>query len=327
MKKLFVLLLALTVLAGAVFAQATVNGYVRSMATYNSETESFNLYNRLRLALGWTSEDKNVTFGARVQASDWTGASNAMAVADYAYGKIKLADGMFVISGGRLWNFDYDISSTGSDYAATGNVANGGGYATFDGVDGMLFQVMPVEGLNIGLLLTPDSANVGYQEFGLGAKYAIADIGEIVFSMKGAAALEDSALSASFAFTGVENLYAAVGYKGLATSGVYGLFQYTMDALFIELAPEMNFDTDVFYIEALVKYTMDKVAIAGLFGYDKDMLAGNFAYTTGVLAGLTDEMWFGAEVYFTFGKGQLVATAEYGDATGFSLDFVTKVSF
>ena len=89
-----------------------------------------------------------------------------------------------------------------------------------------------------------------------------------------------------------------------------------MDALYVEVAPEMNFDTDLFYIEALVKYTMDNVAVAGLFGYDKDGLMG-----------LGDEIWFGGEVYYTVGKGQLVLLAQYGDITGFSVSPVVKVSF
>ena len=37
MKKFIVLLLALTMLAGAVFAQASFKGYVRSWATYDTE--------------------------------------------------------------------------------------------------------------------------------------------------------------------------------------------------------------------------------------------------------------------------------------------------
>lgn len=322
MKKLFVLLLALTVLAGAVFGQATLKGYVRSWATYDTEAETFTLANRLRLIPSWTSEDGNVKFEARLQVGNWMTPSatevfdyNDLSIADYAYGKIKLADGMFVVSGGRLWNWDYDISSTGSDYAAIGNVANGGGYTVFDGVDGMLFQVLPVEGLNIGLLLTPGKPDVGYQEFGLGAKYTIADIGDIVFSMKGAAALEDSALSASFAYTGMEGLFAAVGYKGLATSGIYALVNYTMDALFVEVAPEYNFDNETFYLEAMAKYTMGDAAIAALVGLDND------------LTQLDDTFWFGGEVYYTMGKGQLVLLAYYGETTGFSISPIVKVSF
>lgn len=307
MKKLFVLLLALTVLAGAVFAQATVNGYIRTIGTIKEDGTFSDAY-RLRLNLSWKSEDGNVSFAARIQNDVLVGFS----APNYAYGTIKLADGKVAISGGKLWNFDYDLSSTGSDYAATGNVANGGWYL---GTTGMLFQFMPVEALSIGLLADPDGADLGIGQFGLNAKYAIEGVGDILLASKFADPFDTSFLSATFKFTGVEGLVAAVGYKGLATNGVFGFFSYEKDALYVEVAPEMNFDTDLTYVEALVKYTMDKVAIAGLFGYD----------SLGTTLG--DEIWFGGELYYTVGKGQLVVCAQYGDVTGFALPLVVKVSF
>jgi len=330
MKKLFVLLLALTMVVGAVSAQATVNGYVRSMATYDAEAETFTLANRLRLTLGWTSEDGNVNFGARLQAADWTGADANVPVADYAYGKIKLADGKVVVQGGKLWDFSYDISSTGSDYAATGNVANGGGYGVFAANNGMLLQVLPVEGLNVGIFLFPDEAD-DFTQFGLGAKYTIADIGDVVFSMKGAAEAADSDLSGSFAFTGVEGLFAAVGYKGLTAHGIYALVNYTMDALFLEVAPEYNVTNETFYIEAMAKYTAGDFAIAGLFGYDSKpaaAVAGKAkANLGGPTTGVGNEIWVGGELYYTVGKGQMVLVAKYGDASGFAVSPVVRVNF
>lgn len=327
MKKLFVLLLALTMVVGAVSAQATVNGYVRSMATYDTEAETFTLANRLRLTLGWTSEDGNVAFGARIQNGDWTVPANTLGVADYAYGKIKLADGKVVVQGGKLWDFSYDISSTGSDYAATGNVANGGGYGVFAANNGMLLQVLPVEGLNVGLFLFPDATDAGWQEFGLGAKYTIADIGDVVFHMMGAQDIADSALSASFAYTGMEGLFAAVGYKGLTAHAIYALVNYTMDALFLEVAPEYNVTNETFYIEAMAKYTVGNFAIAGLFGYDSKPAAAPADALLGGSATTSNGYWVGAELYYTVGKGQMVLVAKYGEESGFAVSPVVRVNF
>lgn len=322
MKKLVVLLLALTMVVGAVSAQATVNGYVRSWGTYEANSGDFTLANRLRLTLGFTSADGNVTFGTRLQVGNWMapGATevydyNDLQIADYAYGQIKLAEGKVVVSGGRLWNFDYDISSSGSDYAATGNVVNGA-YTYFyaAGADGMLFQVLPVEGLNIGLLVRPEAGDSGLEEFGLGAKYTIADIGDVIVTAVGADQIEDTNLTASFAFTGVEGLFAAVGYKGLSAHGIYALVNYSKDALFAEVAPEYNVTDETFYIEGLVKYTMGDIAISGLAGYDNGTTLGN-------------EFWVGGELYYTVGKGQIVLIAQYGDVAGFSCGPVVRVNF
>jgi hypothetical protein len=317
MKKIFALLLALTMVVGAVSAQATVNGYVRSIATYDNTKDTFTLANRLRLSLGWKSEDGNVEFGARIQNSDWTSA-NTFLVANYAYGQIKLADGKVVVSGGRLWNFDYDISSTGSDYASTGNVANGAVnnfYNSTSGADGMLFQVLPIEGLNIGLLVLPDSDDLGFSEFGFGAKYSIKKIGDLVLTGVGAADIEKSSFSATFNLTAIDNLTAAVGYKGLDVASIIGLFTYTADALYLEVAPEYNVTNSQLYIEGLAKYTVGDFALAALAGYDE---------STDLLS---NTCWASVEAYYTVGKGQLVLAPSYGDATGFATSLVVKVNF
>lgn len=315
MKKLFVLLLALAVLTGAVFGQAKLNGYVRSWATWDTEAETFSVANRLRLVPSWTSEDGNVKAEARMQVGDWTDPAKIFGVAEYAYGKIKLADGMFVVSAGRLWNFDYDISSGYSDYFATGNVANGGGYTVFDGVDGMLFQALPVEGLNIGLLLTPDTTD---RNFGVGVKYDIADIGSIVLAGKAAAEFEDSNFNGSFQLTMVEGLTVSLGYKGLKTNGMYGIVYYEADALAAEVAAEMNFDDDSLYVEGYVTYTMDAIKLGASFGFDKDAI-------TDYLSG--DEYWFGGEVYYNVGKGQTIVGGQYGELSKFVVPLIVKVSF
>lgn len=336
MKKAIVLLLALAVLGGAVFAQATVTGYVRTIATYSSD--SFALTGqRLRLNLGWTSEDKNVSFAARLQSADFS----AIGVGDYAYGVIKLLDGKVVVTGGKLWNFDYDLSSGLSDYNL-GNVANGGGYGLFAAQKGMIVQAMPVEGLSIGVLAVPDAAKLDLTQFALGASYTIAGVGDIVLSNGFADPIDKSAFSASFNYTGVEGLGVAVGYKGLDTLDFYSIVNYEMDALTAQLAGEYNVDNKTMYFETSVKYVSGPWTVMGLFGYDKDGTilgsdATNTSYSlntkTGTIdpkagtAAVVNKYLVGAEIAYNLGKGQIAFNPTFDDAHGFSLPIVVKVSF
>jgi len=107
MKKAIVLLLALTVIGGAVFAQATVNGYVRAKTEYTEA--GFTYVDRLRLNLSAVTEDKNAAFYGRLQSSTNGVWDNAEDLLYYAYGAVKLAGGMVKLSGGYVNNYDYTI--------------------------------------------------------------------------------------------------------------------------------------------------------------------------------------------------------------------------
>jgi len=141
MKKAIVLLLALTVIGGAVFAQATVNGYVRAKTEYTDA--GFTYVDRLRLNFSAMTEDKNAAFYGRLQ-----GSSGATDLIYYAYGAVKLADGMVKVSGGYVNNYDYTIGSSGDDWYM-GGVSNNG--YSYEHAKMLLTQLYPVEGLNLGV--------------------------------------------------------------------------------------------------------------------------------------------------------------------------------
>jgi len=316
MKKLLVILLALCVVSGA-FAQATVNGYVRAVQTY-SDTNGIALATRARLNISYTTEEDTFKAFVRLQSSDYTAPKVAL-----GYARVNLLDGKVVVSGGRLANYDYDISSGLSDYASGGNVANDG--LILDAGDALLVQLLPVEGLNIGV---GAFAGVGtIDQLYVAAKYALADVGSFVVESRLASELADSRVSASVQFTGVEGLTASAGYKlnsdvgykmGLVgESTVYGIINYAAGDLTVEVAPEYRLEAGKLYAEGYVSYAMGDFTYTVLGAYD--------AASSGDT--ISAEYFFGAEVYYNVGKGQVMAGFYYDDVKMWSIPLVVKVSF
>jgi hypothetical protein len=316
MKKLLVILLALCVVSGA-FAQATVNGYVRAVQTY-SDADGIALDSRARLNIGYTTEEDMFMAFLRLQSDGF-----ADPVVKMAYARVNLLDGKVVVSGGRLANYDYDYSSGLSDYASGGNVANDG--LIFDGGDALLVQVLPVEGLNIGVGAFAGAAAL--DQVYVAAKYELADVGSFVVESRLAAELADSRASAAFQFTGVEGLTASAGYKlnsdvgykmGLVgESTVFGIINYATGDLTVEVAPEYRLDAGKLYAEGYVSYAMGDFTFNVLGAYD----AGDSTDT------IAAEYFFGAEAYYNVGKGQVMAGFYYDDVNTWSIPLVVKVSF
>lgn len=336
MKKLLVLLLALVVVGG-VFAQATVNGYVRTIGTISDG--NFSYADRLRLNLSWS--DDNVGFKARLQgttsaAADTTatladdtlfpadadalpdvltisGAKNDIAV-KYAYGWVNLFDGKAKITGGFLDNYDYDISSGVSEYQL-GNVANDGW--ALAGVRSMLFQFYPVAGLDLGLAVTPAAKEIGLDTFGFNVKYTIENIGAVVVESTMGEDFAASRYSASFQYTGVEGLTASVGYKHAAdeTMNIYGLVNYVAGDLTVELAPEFNIDESMTYVEGYVSYAMGDATFNVLAAYDTDNMNLDGTY------------FFGLEAIYKISKATLQANFYYDEVAEWSIPLVVKVAF
>ncbi len=304
MKKAIVLLLVLAVLGGTVFAQATVNGYVRAKADYSDAGVAF--VTRVRLNLSYTTEDKNAYAFVRLQSSDYLAPTVA-----YAFGRVKLFDGMVKIEGGKLANYDYTLGSGLSEYLL-GNVSNDG-YA-LDSVKGMLFQVLPIEGLNVGVAFFP-AGEFDTSDIDFNVKYSIADIGDVVLTSSLAADLGDSVYSASFAFTGVEGLSATVGYK--SAGSVYGIFDYSVAGIDLEVAPEFVFEGSGIYVEGYAtKKLNDMLSVNVLGAYDSE--AANLAGT----------YLFGLEaLYKISAKGLLQTGLTYADVSGLGIPLVVKVSF
>lgn len=307
MKKAILLLLALAVLGGAAFAQVTFNGYVRAIGTITEDKVAdefdFTYADRVRLNMSWTSEDKNVLFRSRWQytTAGWAAEPN------YMFGQVKLADGMLAISGGDLWNFDYDVASGISEYY-NGNVANFGAFTA----DGMLVQVMPMEGLSLGLGLDPNGNKFGVEHVNVFAKYAMADLGSLILTGNLVEEVEDSLFSATVKFTGVESLGIAAGYKMKPdANSAFGIIDFATGPVTLQVSPEYGLDTEVFYVEASVKFAAsEKLDLLAHYN-NKD-----------------EETFVAAEVLFKAAKGALLqANLVYDSDKGISVPLILKVSF
>ena len=333
MKKVLVLLVALSMMAGAVFAQATIGGYVRGIGTIDEDgITSFS--SRIRLNFSAKSEDGTAMFGMRLQGS---GLGNTISLDDntfaeddsgtdpdaftyfnldvnYFYGRLMLADSKVQIDAGRLWVTDYDICSGISDYYL-GNVENYVSSFVFFWENGLALQVLPIDGLRAGVVFIPNES-IGLEDFGAGAMYSIEGIGDAIVTARFAEEFKDSELNASFSYTGVENLSASVGYKGLVNHTLYGIVNYGMDALTVNVAPMYDFTAETFYGEASIQYVLsDAFDVIGLFAYDQSSAILDAKY----MAGFEGRVKTGGSYFW-------IAPYYLGDV-GFKLDLGVRVNF
>ncbi|MEI6874107.1 MAG: hypothetical protein WCL50_03145 [Spirochaetota bacterium] len=311
MKKILVVLLSLVVVTG-MFAQATVNGYVRSTTTIDKDG-NMAYAGRLRLNLNFTSEDKNFSMFTRLQDSTSFGAAPGIS---YANGTAKLFDGMVIVNAGKLSNYDYNFGCGVSEYKL-GAISNDG-YA-MDGTLGTVVEVLPMAGLNVGLAIIPKTPNtLSAEDFGVSVKYALEGLGTVVVESTLANDVSKSRISASFKYTGVENLDVAVGYKGLSSVGVYAIANYKMDALSVQVVPQVTIpttgDTQI-YVEGDVTYNMAPMAFNVLFAYDttKATLAASY--------------FAGLEAIYTVGKLKALTGFWYNDVAGVTIPIEVRVSF
>ncbi len=330
MKKIFVLFLALTVLAGAAFAQATVNGYVYAESSINEEGDA-GFYARLRLNLGWTSEGGNAMFGARIQNT--TGAATGGDIAwetnpiKYLYGRLLFADGLIQVDAGRLFIWDYDVCSGISDWYL-GNVENWAyalDYTNFNAgfayENGVSVQVKPADGMSFGVAFAPDgaTADLGLEDFNLGFLYSIEGVGDIkAIASFGEEIGVGSYLFGSFTYTGVENLAATLGYMGLTDFDhkIYAIVNYSTDAFTVDVAPMFSVTESEFYAEASFLYNVSEAFdFIALLAYDQNM---------GLIGG---EYMFGVECRVKAGAGYLAIVPMYTEGVGFSLPISVRVDF
>ncbi len=270
MKKAIVLLLALVVLGGAVFAQAKVTGRVQGVATLNDAGLTF--ADQVRLNFSASTEDKNVGIAARLQTSTTlvaahiAGAAGTAVNYSYAYGYAKLFEGKFVVTAGKLYHFDYYLGGN----MASENMGNTGNNVMWAlGNKGMLLQVLPVEGLNIGLRILP-AGTLSTGDFGLAASYEIKDTATIVLTSDLNDTVADSALTLGANITAVKGLTAIVGYKGISEHGVFVIAGYAIsDAMYAEVGADLFLTPDFgYFAEASFDYSFDPFTASVYGTYD-----------------------------------------------------------
>jgi len=301
MKKLFVLLLALIVAAGA-FAQVTVAGYDKAKVTYTSleadadpvaaTDEVFagaTFSDEIRFNLTANDPDGKFGFSGRFQGTSTNGADDgAIFAVKYMYGWANFLDGMITVSAGRLNEGSFSFGQNEAN-SIQGNLnteaAPGGTFGTieittfFDVTDirtqSMELALNPMAGLKAAVIYTPAGTaaeEIAGSDFKFGATYSVENLLNIKTMWMASA--ENTAIDydggdilghVSAEYVGVENLSAVAGVK------------------------IMNDTEDPFFgIYTIVGYTMDALffEVAGQFNTETDILdasyyvEGNVEYTT-----------------------------------------------
>lgn len=215
MKKAIVLLLALAVLGGAVFAQdaaLAISGYVTSgVRIVNTDAgTTFQIYSDDWVDAGTTAYiDASYTgemAGFDVTIAGSTGYDNgigfdtgATVEIDTAYGWISPVAGLKLIAGNWYGGAFDGVDDDSNDY-----FANDGVFATYS-----------VAGLTAGAGIAPDVIANGHPDFVFGAAYMMEDMFKFRFSAQ-TASNELDAMSASVSVLAVPGLTLSAGY--LATN-------------------------------------------------------------------------------------------------------------
>lgn len=292
MKKLFVLLLAFAMVAGA-FAQVNFTGYLDTgfmIEKEGSADAEVSLYgddsgtqSRFNLAGAYSNENVGVTFRLRVQG-DFDGAAPAPQIfMNRGFVWAKMFDDMVKVQAGRLGDYTW---ATWVNY-----------FGNLDTKTGVQLQIMPMDGLNFGLFMPVTTAAVAledtFKSLVIGAAYSAEDFGKFVAGVK-LSPLDDSMDAwAGAQITAVENLVVYVEYEGTDlgndVTGATYLFEeidYTMGDLNFGIDLEQQFWANDALDMGLsfgpyVNYTIEAITLGGQFTYytadDSGMLINPYA--------------------------------------------------
>lgn len=363
MKKLIVLLLALTICAGA-FAQLTVAGYDKAKATYSSDPKTVAFMDEIRLNLTANDPDGKFGFSGRFQGdsdntkvpkgADKTTGNDFQPI--YMYGWAKFFDGMLTLSGGRLneGSYYFEQNAANSIQANIDSESAPGIDATFpvvgavsldtsvDVVDirrqAMEVTLAPIAGLKASIIYTPDGNTITGSNIMYGAAYSVEKLLNLKAAFTGTSG-GDVVGHVSGEFVGVENLSAVAGLKMLndGTDGFFGIYSivgYTMDKLFFELAGQYNTDTDIldasYYIEGNVEYTTEAYSVRAFGQYNDSKLdqkdaSGDDVYSFDL--GGAGEYLVGAELSIPVGAGEFNVGLNYSDLNEVKIPVYLKIAF
>jgi hypothetical protein len=250
MKKAIVLLLALAVLGGAVFAQDApalkFSGALFGGLTYDNATNDL-LFNRwygagttdnmFRVRLNGSYTNGNIGAAFRLQTNDATNPTFTR-----AFGWATFFDGLLKVNVGKLGDYTW---------ATAWNL-----FGNFDGSEGMQFILAPIDGLSLGFFLPENIAADGVkidtqmQDLDFGFAYSMSGLGKVV---GGYMMTPTAGHRAYFGIdvTAVENLLARVegnftnlGGEKTAATYLWERFGYTMGDLYAQLTLDQNFYAD-----------------------------------------------------------------------------------
>ncbi|HUW69421.1 MAG TPA: hypothetical protein VMX33_04250 [bacterium] len=319
MKKAIVLLLALAVLGGAVFAQdaaLAVSGYVTSglKIVNNDAGTTFGIYSDDWGDVGTTAYiDASYTgekAGFDVTIAGSTGYDNgidfdsgATVEVDTAYGWISPVEGLKLIAGNWYGGAFDGVDDDSNDY-----FTNDGVFATYS-----------VAGLTAGAGIAPDADANGHPDFVFGAAYMMADMFKFRFSAQ-TRSNELDAMSASVSVLAVPGLTLSAGYLATnmtETDNITTLYpEITLnwmdatvgyaisDKLSAKVVGYYYLAKEYLWVGPRVTYKVtDALTVYGQVGYETEGTVANYTNASTVLPRV--------QLAYTSGAGKLVAQADY----------------
>jgi len=321
MKKAIVLLLALAVFGGAVFAQVTTaisfSGTVtlfdqESQGVFGQDGDGYDL-----LTFKGATEDGLIGFS--MTDSDLFTGDFVLRDWNVYY---KLFDSKVRVMIGKLRNADVRMILPNWNTNVFGGTERISGY-------GLLTSVYPVDGLTLELNLpydttVMDTADV-FQMADFGAKYVIADVGTIIFLANLDLVAETNKVNFGFTYSGMENLTATLVYKGIFATDTEHLFAvgaaYEMGALSVGLEFAGDYVTEELYFDvaANADYTISDALSAGLLA---------LYFSDEVFYALPATIDISAYIDYMLADGlDAVLTVGYTDEVYYSVDMVWSVAF
>jgi len=337
MKKLLVVLLALTVIGVVVFAQAaatptvTFNGRVEAGFQINPDTKTVIMHDddsgkasRVRLNVKAVLGDFELGY---YMTDDYADTGNSFAASSYWAG-YKFLDGKFIVRAGAT-----DASTTKTVNKGWGNGINA--------VRGVQVVVVPMSGLSVGAAFgnitaaATDAKNTLYKP-AVGLAYAIPSIGDLRVNYQS----YDKLFTAGFNYSGMAGLVAQVemyniGYKaGTFTAGIGDIVKpseffekgaYTMGSLTASVQAYEGIGKDLdlaFKVTPGVDYAVSPVITAGAsFTYYSNAKKNAYAWkdiakVTGK-DGAYEDTGMSASPYVQFNFNKLASCLKIWYDTGF----------
>ena len=322
MKKALAILLALALVGGVAFAQVTVSGRVQGTSTFEMDAAdefAMTFAPLVRINISGKTEDGNTGASIRMNLSNITqavaGTNDPIteALFSYAYGYVKLLDGMITLNAGKLYHFDYSTFNNSAS-EMYGMFDAGSLFWTLQNY-GIYANIAATETLSFGVKIIPDAA-LSLGDFGVAVGFDIPDTAHIVLTSTLNDTVADSEIDLAISISAVENLYAVVGYAGLTAHKAYAIVGYNvMENFYVEANTIVTLSPAIdYYAELIAEY-----------GFAPNFRAGfDFVYYNGGNMDIFAELNYSAnKFYFTTGLQLNVAAG----AVGWSVPVVLRYNF
>jgi hypothetical protein len=288
MKKAIVLLLALAIVGGAVFAQSKANVYIEGeLQLWNLDVMANHAYSYAAATFSGSNDTAAYSMTLEGNMFDGSGTNNLLSkvIRDWNV-NYKLFDNAILVSTGKLRNATYRMGDVYGAWVFTDRIL---GY-------GLLTEIKSIENLSIGINLPIPTTNEALvdvlQKTDLGVTYKIDGVGNLIALVNLDLVNSSNILNFGFNVTAIDKLALRILYKGTFAATTTNMFNLSasypvMDALKVG-AVFTGTLTDALVWNARLRgdYTIDpKLAARAYVQYNSDATYDAYAQLTYALGG------------------------------------------